>query len=222
MEVSVEKKDLSQNHAKESQTVPLGKHSAAPLPTVIIGQAESPEPSEYELVNLRHIGGSIPAAAWFVALFSGAERFAFYALQAPLQNYIQYPADGFGRPGALGMGQSAAVALNNFLELVCYTTPIFAGVLADGHWGPYKTLVVSCWYDIFPRADIVVISFTIRRVYLSGIILLLLTSIPQALEAGAGLGGLIGAIVLIGLGVGGVKSSVAPFTGIVLSIFHRQ
>ena len=51
------------------------------------------------------------------------------------------------------------------------------------------------------------------RIYLSGIMLLLLTSIPQAIEAGAGLGGLIGAFVLIGLGIGGVKSSAAPFTG---------
>ena len=55
------------------------------------------------------------------------------------------------------------------------------------------------------------------RVYLCGILLLLLTSIPQAIQAGAGLGGLIGSIILIGLGVGGVKSSVAPFTGISLS-----
>ncbi|KAF3482143.1 PTR2-domain-containing protein [Arthroderma uncinatum] len=49
-------------------------------------------------------------------------------------------------------------------------------------------------------------------IYLCGILLLLLTSIPQALDAGAGLGGLIGSFILIGLGVGGVKSSVAPFT----------
>lgn len=41
----------------------------------------------------------------------------------------------------------------------------------------------------------------------------MLTSTPPSLDAGAGLGGLIGAFVLIGLGVGGVKSSVAPFTG---------
>lgn len=55
-----------------------------------------------------------------------------------------------------------------------------------------------------------------------GILLLLLTSIPQALAAGAGLGGLVGAIVLIGLGVGGVKSSVAPFTGAVLLTFRSR
>lgn len=46
-----------------------------------------------------------------------------------------------------------------------------------------------------------------------GIAVLTLTSIPPALDAGAGLGGLIAALILIGIGVGGVKSSVAPFTG---------
>ncbi len=38
-----------------------------------------------------------------------------------------------------------ATALNSALKLMAFTTPLFAGVLADGHWGPYKTLLVSCW-----------------------------------------------------------------------------
>lgn len=62
-----------------------------------------------------------------------------------IENYIQNPRHDFGRPGALGKGQSVATALNCFLRIVCFTTPLFAGVLADGHWGPYRTLVVSCW-----------------------------------------------------------------------------
>ncbi|RYO74048.1 hypothetical protein DL764_010993 [Monosporascus ibericus] len=152
------------------------------------------DPSENDLQNLRHTGSKIQLAAWMAAAFSGVERFAWYALIAPLQNYIQNPAKDFGRPGALGMGQSWATGLNSFLRLVCFTTPVFAGILADGHWGPYKTLVVSC------------------GIYLTGVLLLLLTSIPSALDAGVGLGGLIASFILIGIGVGGVKSSVAPFT----------
>ena len=42
-------------------------------------------PSEEDLVNLRRISGKIPVEAWIVAWFSGAERFAYYALQAPLR-----------------------------------------------------------------------------------------------------------------------------------------
>jgi len=52
-----------------------------------------------------------------------------------------------------------------------------------------------------------------NSIYLCGILLLLLTSIPQAIEAGAGLGGVVVSFMLIGLGIGGIKSSVAPFTG---------
>ncbi|UPK99829.1 hypothetical protein LCI18_010764 [Fusarium solani-melongenae] len=177
----------------------------APDPSAVSSpETDQEEPSEEDLANLRHISGKIPVEAWIVAWFSGAERFAYYALQAPLQNYIQNPASGFGRPGALGKGQSVATALNSFLRLVSFTTPVFAGVLADGHWGPYKTLVVSC------------------GLYFTGILLLLLTSIPPALDAGAGLGGLIGAFILIGLGVGGVKSSVAPFTADQVRITGKQ
>lgn len=47
-------------------------------------------------------------------------------------------------------------------------------------------------------------------VYLVGLLILVCTSIPTALEHGAGLGGFIVAILIIGLGTGGIKSNVAP------------
>jgi proton-dependent oligopeptide transporter, POT family len=39
------------------------------------------------------------------------------------------------------------------------------------------------------------------------------TSLPVALDNGAGVPGLAVAMILIGLGVGGVKSTVSPFIG---------
>ncbi|CAG8022425.1 unnamed protein product [Penicillium nalgiovense] len=47
-------------------------------------------------------------------------------------------------------------------------------------------------------------------VYMVGLLVLVCTSIPTALEHGSGLGGFIVAILIIGLGTGGIKSNVAP------------
>jgi POT family proton-dependent oligopeptide transporter len=45
---------------------------------------------------------------------------------------------------------------------------------------------------------------------MTGLIILTCTSIPGALDHGAGLGGFVAAILVIGLGTGGIKSNVAP------------
>jgi POT family proton-dependent oligopeptide transporter len=50
-------------------------------------------------------------------------------------------------------------------------------------------------------------------VYVMGCLLMLFSSLPVALEHGAGLGGLIGSMILIGLGVGAVKATFFPFLG---------
>jgi len=47
-------------------------------------------------------------------------------------------------------------------------------------------------------------------IYIAGLLVLLLTSLPVALEHGAGLGGFITAILLLGIGTGGIKSNVSP------------
>jgi len=47
-------------------------------------------------------------------------------------------------------------------------------------------------------------------VYIVGLLILLLTSLPVAIENGAALGGLATAMTVIGLGTGGIKSNVAP------------
>src|SRR5881398_1956440 len=42
------------------------------------------------------------------------------------------------------------------------------------------------------------------------LLILVLTSLPVALENGAGMGGFIAAILIIGIGTGGIKSNVSP------------
>lgn len=53
-------------------------------PSSIYGETDV-EPTKEELATLRHIGGKVSWEAWLIAISSGAERFAFYALQTPLR-----------------------------------------------------------------------------------------------------------------------------------------
>ena len=71
-------------------------------------------------------------------------------------------------------------------------TPILGAVVADQYLGKYKTLIIfAC-------------------VYIVGLLILVLTSLPTSLENGAGMGGFVAAILIIGIGTGGIKSNVAP------------
>ncbi|KAK2757589.1 hypothetical protein FQN54_004558 [Arachnomyces sp. PD_36] len=153
---------------------------------------EGEEPTEEEKKTLRHIGESLPVSAWLVAIVELSERFTYYGVQGLFQNYIQRPYDGSEGRGALGQGHQGATALSTFFQFWCYVTPIFGAIIADQYLGKYKTIVVFC------------------IVYIVGLLVLLLTSLPVALEHGAGLGGFIVAILVIGLGTGGIKSNVAP------------
>jgi dipeptide/tripeptide permease len=86
-----------------------------------------------------------------------------------------------------------ATALNAYLNVLTYLTTIPAAIIADGFLGPFTLICCS------------------SMVYLVGLVLLFATALPISLEAGVGFGGLIGALTLIGFGVGGIKSSVSPF-----------
>lgn len=71
-------------------------------------------------------------------------------------------------------------------------TPILGAIIADQYLGKYNTILIFC------------------GVYMVGLLVLTCTSIPAALANGAGLGGFVTALVIIGLGTGGIKSNVAP------------
>ena len=47
-------------------------------------------------------------------------------------------------------------------------------------------------------------------IYICGLLVLFVTSLPSSLDNGAGLGGLIGCMIILGLGTGGIKSNVSP------------
>ncbi|KKK21638.1 hypothetical protein P175DRAFT_0500965 [Aspergillus ochraceoroseus IBT 24754] len=150
------------------------------------------EPNADEVKGLRHVAENLPLSAWLVAVVELCERFTYYGMSGLFQNYVQRPLDGSEGRGALGMGHQGATGLTTFFQFWCYVTPIIGAIVADQYLGKYKTIVLFCIF------------------YLIGLLILVCTSIPGALEHGAGLGGFIAAILIIGLGTGGIKSNVAP------------
>ena len=74
------------------------------------------EPTPDELATLRHVGDKIPLSAWLVAVVELAERFTYYGLTGPFQNYMQNKRDDPRLPGALGLGQSSATGLQAFFQ----------------------------------------------------------------------------------------------------------
>jgi len=151
------------------------------------------EPTAYELRVLRKIPDSLPWSAFLVCVVELCERFTFYGLSGPFQNYISNSYnDASGNPGAIGLGQSAATALTNFFLFWCYCSPIIGAVAADQYLGRYKTII---WFSF---------------IYLAGSVVLFLTSLPRSIEAGAALPGFIVALICIGLGTGGIKANVSP------------
>lgn len=99
---------------------------------------------------------------------------------------------GSDLPGALGKGQAVATALGNFFKFWAYASTIIGAIIADQYLGKFKTIVVACC------------------VYIIGLIILVTTATPSAIQNGAGFGGLIAAMITIGLGTGGIKANVSP------------
>ncbi|TDZ36995.1 Peptide transporter PTR2 [Colletotrichum trifolii] len=150
------------------------------------------EPTEYEKSTLKRVGENLPASAFLIAVVELTERFTYYGAQGLFQNYISNDANGLDGPKGLGMGHQAATGLNLFFQWFCYVTPILGAIIADQYLGKYKTILVFCVF------------------YWVGLVVLWTTSLPAAMEAGAGKPGYIVAIIVIGLGTGGIKSNIAP------------
>ncbi|KMU85262.1 peptide transporter PTR2-A [Coccidioides immitis H538.4] len=150
------------------------------------------EPTEEEKRTLKHVPESLPISAWLVAIVELCERFTYYGMQGLFQNYIQRPLDGSLGRGALGLGHRAATGLNTFFQFWAYLTPIIGAIIADQYIGKYMAIFYFC------------------IIYVIGLLILVLTSLPVSLQNGAGLGGFVVSLIVIGLGTGGIKSNVAP------------
>jgi POT family proton-dependent oligopeptide transporter len=62
------------------------------------------EPTDQERITLRKIPDQLPYSAFLVAVVELCERFAYYGMSGPFQNYIANKYnDPSGNPGAIGM-----------------------------------------------------------------------------------------------------------------------
>lgn len=57
---------------------------------------------DQSLHGLRRVADSLPLNVWIIATIEACERFAFFGMAAPLQNYVQNPRDDPLRPGGIG------------------------------------------------------------------------------------------------------------------------
>ncbi|KAF4452338.1 putative PTR2-Di-and tripeptide permease [Fusarium austroafricanum] len=140
------------------------------------------------------------------------ERFTYFGLSGPIQNYIKLatlyktmawdsidldnlsnPYDpSSDLPGALGKGQAVTTALGNFFKFWAYASTVIGAIIADQYLGKFRAVCCAC------------------VVYVVGLITLVSTSTPTAILNNAGLGGLIAAMITISLGTGSIKANVTP------------
>ncbi|PSN66240.1 MFS general substrate transporter [Corynespora cassiicola Philippines] len=155
-----------------------------------------PRPAtEDEISNLPHVVDHIPFSAWAVILAGAFERFTYFGLIAPWQNYMQNPRGLHPLPGALNLGQATATNISNAFFLVSFLTPMIFAVMSDTKFGRYKTLMAGL------------------ACYLVGCIVLVGTSTDRGLNANAGVPGLSICMVFIAAGAGCVKAVYVPFLG---------
>ncbi|EAW17061.1 oligopeptide transporter [Aspergillus fischeri NRRL 181] len=167
--------------------------------TVATSKKPQGEPQQCQLVTCEHneenllpVVDDVPFAVWLIAFVGAAERFVWYGATSPLQNYIQHSSSS-KVPGVLGLREATATNIVNAMMAGGYLATIPAAAVADTWLGRYRTILVSA------------------VIQLCGSAILFATSFPHAVQAGAAEGGLAAAIILIAVGSGGVRSSVAPF-----------
>lgn len=143
-------------------------------------QAASDEHSK-----LRRVPDRIPWVVLLILIVELGERFTYFGLSAPIQNYIKCvktsnlhditktnkhrnPHDpGSDLPGALGKGQAVATALGNFFKFWAYASTVIGAIIADQYLGRFKTIVVAC------------------GVYIVGLVILVTTATPAGIHSGA-------------------------------------
>ncbi|KAI9722822.1 MAG: peptide transporter ptr2 [Chrysothrix sp. TS-e1954] len=186
--------DMAGGTNSSAHVKPMGLEAVDTVSSSVSAERDSDDPTDEEKKILRKVSDRIPWAAFLVAVIELCERFTYYGAQGTFQNYISNPYDhgNKAQPGAIGLTQKGGTGLTDFFQFWCYVTPILGAVVSDQYLGKYKTIVVFAF------------------IYVVGLIILFVTSLPTAIEHGAALGGMITSMIVIGLGTGGIKANVCP------------
>lgn len=84
-----------------------------------------------------------------------------------------------------------ATMVNQGFLLWCYITPVLGAVVAEQYLGRVKTIIYS------------------STIYICGLTMLFMSSLPIAQDLGVSLAGLLSALFFIGIGAGGIKANVS-------------
>ncbi|ORZ32739.1 POT family-domain-containing protein [Catenaria anguillulae PL171] len=128
---------------------------------------------------------ALPRAVYFILPNEFGERFTFYGISALVNRYLQVIINDPVH------GKVHAKELTHYWKLFTYFFPLVGAAISDSFLGKYKTIVY------------------LSAVYLIGIIVLVITSIPKfrtLVSASIGL-------YLIAFGTGGIKPCVGPHGG---------
>ncbi|CAH0051184.1 unnamed protein product [Clonostachys solani] len=151
------------------------------------------EATEDEIETLVHEPQDIPITAWLLSFTGAGANLARFGITVTWQNYLQNPRGNPLLPGALGLGQATATTIQSAFLFFRYLTPIPFAVVSDAYLGRHTTMHISL------------------GLLVAGYIVLVATSIPSALDQGAGLPGLVVTMIFVGLGQGGLSAVMYPF-----------
>ncbi|XP_013391914.1 solute carrier family 15 member 1 isoform X2 [Lingula anatina] len=122
-----------------------------------------------------------PTSIFYIVTMEFCERFSYYGMKTILVIYLTKK---------LLFDENSATALYHIFSMLCYFTPLFGAMLADGYLGKFKTILY------------------LSIVYGIGNLIMSLTALPPPESIGPSVG-----LLLIGIGTGGIKPCVSSFGG---------
>lgn len=149
----------SEKAAKEIEAV----EPASAIVQDVVDEEEHPEPTEEDWKTLREVADTIPASAYLVILIEFCERFTYYGLMGPFQNYIQFPDPGSCKHPAKYCCSSISGLSKLCFYRSCQPAWCYGKRPTDGHRFDYLFPVCILWQLHIPSQLITHLSFLFIR-----------------------------------------------------------